>query len=54
MWVTTVVLVAGFSVLSLSGYRMNSHMGLMMALTITLALALDFFFLPALLMKVEE
>jgi predicted RND superfamily exporter protein len=54
MWVTTVVLVAGFLVLSLSGYKMNSHMGLMTATTITLALALDFLFLPSLLMKVEE
>ncbi len=54
MWVTTVVLVAGFLVLSFSGYKMNSQLGLMTAITITLALALDFLFLPTLLMKVEE
>jgi predicted RND superfamily exporter protein len=53
MWITTVVLVAGFMVLSLSGYKMNSHMALMTAITITLALATDFLFLPTLLMKVE-
>jgi predicted RND superfamily exporter protein len=53
MWITTVVLVAGFLVLSLSGYKMNSHMALMTAITITLALAMDFLFLPTLLMKVE-
>jgi predicted RND superfamily exporter protein len=53
MWITTVVLVAGFMVLSLSGYKMNSHMALMTAITITLALAMDFLFLPTLLMKVE-
>jgi len=54
MWVTTVVLVAGFLVLSFSGFKLNSDMGLMTAITITLALALDFLFLPTLLMKVEE
>jgi predicted RND superfamily exporter protein len=54
MWITTAALVAGFMVLSLSGYKMNSHMGLMTAITITLALAMDFLFLPTLLMKVEE
>ena len=47
------VLLAGFSVLALSAYKMNSDMGLMAALTIALALALDFLFLPTLLMKVE-
>ncbi|MFC1886656.1 RND family transporter [Thermodesulfobacteriota bacterium] len=54
MWVTTLALVAGFSVLAFSGYKMNSDMGLMTAITITLALALDFLFLPTLLMKAEE
>jgi predicted RND superfamily exporter protein len=54
MWVTTLALVAGFSVLAFSGYRMNADMALMTALTITIALALDFLFLPTLLMKIEE
>jgi predicted RND superfamily exporter protein len=54
MWITTLALVAGFIVLSFSGYRMNSDMGLMSAITISLALVLDFMFLPTLLMKVEE
>ncbi len=54
MWVTTVSLVAGFLVLTLSGYKMNFDMGLMSAITITLALALDFLFLPVLLMKVDK
>jgi predicted RND superfamily exporter protein len=53
MWTTTLVLVAGFMVLSFSGYKMNSDMGQMTALTITFALALDFLLLPTLLMKVE-
>lgn len=54
MWVTTVALVAGFLVLSFSGYKINSDMGLMTALTITFALGLDFLFLPAVLLKVER
>ena len=54
MWVTTVALVAGFLVLTFSGFRMNLDMGLMSAITITLALALDFLFLPTLLMKVDR
>ena len=54
MWVTTVALVAGFLVLTFSGFRMNLDMGLMSAITITLALALDFLFLPTLLMKVDK
>jgi len=54
MWVTTIVLVAGFLVLLLSGYKINSEMGLMSAITISLALALDFLFLPTLLMKVDQ
>ena len=48
------VLVAGFMVLAFSGFTLNADMGLMTALTIVLALALDFFFLPTLLLKMEE
>ncbi len=51
MWVTTAALVAGFMVLTLSGFRMNSDTGLLSALTILLALIMDFLFLPTLLMK---
>jgi hypothetical protein len=54
LWVTTATLVAGFLVLSLSGFKVNSNMGLMTAITISLALALDFLFLPTLLIIVEE
>ena len=54
MWITTLSLVAGFIILSLSGYKMNSDMGLMSAITIVLALAMDFLLLPTLLIKVEE
>lgn len=54
LWVTTFVLVSGFIVLSMSSFKMNADMGLMTAMTIAIALAVDFLFLPALLMKVEE
>ena len=54
MWITTGALVAGFLVLSISGYKMNSDMGLMTAITITLALVLDFLLLPTLLMKLDK
>jgi len=52
--VTSIVLVAGFLVLSLSAFELNSGMGLLTAITIAFALAADFLFLPPLLMKLEE
>jgi len=51
--VTSVVLVAGFAVLAMSSFKMNSDMGLLTAIIIILALAADFLFLPALLMKLD-
>ncbi len=54
MLITTVALVAGFLVLSFSGYKMSSDMGIMSALTRSLALALDFLFLPTLLLKLDR
>ena len=50
---TSLVLVAGFMVVSLSSFQLNSGMGRLTALVIALALAADFFILPPLLMKVE-
>lgn len=54
MWVTTVVLVAGFSVLTFSHYKMNVQLGAMTIMAIVLAFVLDILLLPALLMKVEK
>jgi predicted RND superfamily exporter protein len=54
LWITTLALVAGFMVLSISGYKMNAHMGLMSSLTITIALAFDFLLLPVLILKAEK
>jgi len=54
LWITTAVLVAGFLVLSYSAFELNSSMGLMTAITIAIALFVDFFFLPPLLMWLDR
>lgn len=54
MWVTSVALVSGFLMLSLSAFELNSGMGLLTAITIVVALLADLLFLPALLLKFEE
>ncbi|MGF1910713.1 MMPL family transporter [Vibrio kasasachensis] len=54
LWITTVVLVAGFSVLAMSSFRLNSDMGLLSAIVVFIALVVDFIFLPALLMKFDK
>jgi predicted RND superfamily exporter protein len=52
--ITSLVLVAGFLVLALSSFKLNSGMGLLTAIIIAFALLADFFLLPPLLMKLEE
>ena len=54
MWVTTLALVAGFTVLTFSSYRMSADMGLLSAMTIAIALLMDFVLLPALLLKFDK
>ena len=54
LWVTTASLVAGFSVLTFSGFQINSDLGWMTIITIVFALILDFLFLPTILMKAER
>ena len=51
---TTVVLAAGFMVLAQSSFDVNASMGLMVAITIVIALVWDFLFLPALLLKLDK
>lgn len=53
LWVTSLVLVAGFFVLTYSHFKLNSDMGIVTAITISMALLADFLFLPPLLMKIE-
>ncbi len=52
--VTSVILVAGFVILSFSAFTMNSGMGKLTALTIVFALLADFLFLPPLLMRIDK
>jgi hypothetical protein len=52
--VTTLVLIAGFMVLTQSAFKLNADMGLLTAITIGLALIADFVFLPPLLMKTDK
>lgn len=54
LWVSTIVLVAGFSVLAFSYFKVNAMMGLMVASTIAAALVLDFLLLPALLIYLDR
>ena len=53
LWITSLVLVMGFLVLGQSHFSLNADMGIMAALTIGIALIMDFLFLPALLMHIE-
>ncbi|QBL08246.1 RND family transporter [Rheinheimera sp. D18] len=53
LWITTAVLVIGFSVLMLSSFHLNSDMGLLTAIIIFAALVVDFLFLPAFLLKFD-
>ncbi|PCI27071.1 MAG: RND transporter [SAR324 cluster bacterium] len=50
---TSLILSSGFIILAQSTFKLNSQMGSLTTITIVLALAIDFLFLPALLIKVE-
>lgn len=54
MITTTVVLAAGFSVLMLSDFRLNSDMGLMTTIIFIAALLIDLLFLPSFLMWLDK
>ncbi len=54
LWVTTVILVAGFLVLGISPIKINSDLGILTAVTVSLALVLDFLLLPPLLMLLDR
>ena len=51
---TSLVLVAGFVVVSLSSFELNSGMGRLTAMVIALALIADLFLLPPLLMRIDR
>ncbi|OUR75394.1 RND transporter [Alphaproteobacteria bacterium 46_93_T64] len=52
--VTTSVLFLGFAVLSQSSFQVNSDLGLLTAITIAIALVVDFLLLPPLLMLLDR
>lgn len=52
--VTSVALVAGFLVLATSSFELNSSMGLMVSIVISFALAVDFLFLPPLMLTMDK
>lgn len=54
LWITTIVLVAGFLVLASSSFRLNSDMGQLSAMIVFLALVVDFVMLPTLLLKFDN
>lgn len=51
---TSIILIIGFSVLMLSGFKLNFVLGALSALTIAIALLVDFTLLPALLRLVDK
>jgi hypothetical protein len=53
LWVTTLVLVVGFSMLGISDFKLNEDMGLMVAIIISIALVFDFLLLPPLLILLD-
>jgi predicted RND superfamily exporter protein len=54
LMITTAVLAAGFSVLMLSTFKLNFELGLITAMTITIALIVDFLLLPAMLLTFDK
>lgn len=53
MWVTSLILIAGFGVLTFSSFELNAGMGQLAAITIAFALLADYLLLPPLLMKLR-
>jgi len=54
MAVTSVILIAGFLILTQSSFKLNSGMGLLTSITIAFALLADFLMLPSLLLIIER
>lgn len=54
LWVTTAILVSGFLVLGFASFRLSVHLGILTAITLAIAIVLDFLLLPPLLMLMDE
>jgi predicted RND superfamily exporter protein len=53
LWVASIILIAGFLVLSNSPFLINAMLGLVVSITILVALILDFLLLPPLLIALD-
>jgi uncharacterized protein len=53
LWVSTFVLIVGFSLLAFSPFKVNAMLGVVVALTVACALIIDFLLLPALLITLD-
>lgn len=54
LFITTIVLTAGFLIIAQSNFMVNANMGLLTAITISIALFVDFLFLPPLLLWIDR
>jgi hypothetical protein len=54
LWLLTVLLIAGFSILALSPFEVNRALGELTAIAIFFAVFCDFFMLPPLLMAIDK
>ena len=54
LWITSVILVLGFGVLTLSSFSFNANMGLLAAITILFALGADLVLLPPILILADK
>lgn len=52
--ISTIILVAGFSILAMSSFKMNQESGILTASAVIAALILDFLLLPALLLVLDK
>ncbi|MFT6156429.1 MAG: putative RND superfamily exporter protein [Neolewinella sp.] len=54
LWTTSLALAAGFLIISTSAFELNAEMGLLVSAIVALALFVDFFLLPALLIRFDS
>lgn len=54
LFMTSVILIAGFSILAMSAFQINKSLGILTAITIAVALIADFLILPPLLMALDR
>ena len=53
IWITSLVLISGFSVLAMSSFRLNGDLGILTVIILSLGLVGDFVLLPAVVLSLE-